>query len=163
VRFSYSHTPLRSDYSGSILSAEAEFFVPGFFKHHSLRFGGAYEWQEPDNYRFESAFLFPRGYDYEYHREFYKASAGYSFPLVYPDFSLGPFLYLKRIKGSFFYDHGIGRDGGSNTLYNSVGAELSADFNLFSLPVPFDLGVRYSYRLRDNEYRIEPIFFELSF
>lgn len=163
VRVSYSHTPAKGDYNGSMLSARARLFFPGLFKHHSLSVGGAYEWQEPDNYRFESESSFPRGYDYEYHEQFYGISADYGFPIAYPDFSLGPFFYLKRIMGNMFYDHGIGRDGGDNIAYNSAGAELSAEFNIFSLPFPLDLGVRYSYRLSDNEYRIEPVFFELSF
>jgi len=163
ARISYSHTPVKSDYNGSIISSRARLFFPGFLKHHSLRVEGAYERQEPDNYRFESELLFPRGYGYKYHDDLYKASFNYSFPIAYPDFSLGPIFYLKRIRANLFYDHGIGRDRGANTLYNSVGVELSADFNIFTLPIPVDLGARYSYRLKDDEYRIEPVLFELSF
>jgi len=158
ARFSYSHTPGKRDYNGSIVFGDARLFFPGLFKHHSLKLGGAYERQEPDNYRFESRLLFPRGYSYRYHRELYKASVDYAFPLLYPDLDLGPLLYLKRIKGKFFYDHGVGRDGGNHIVYNSVGTEVSAEFNLFLLPISLDLGVRYSYRFKDNEHRVESIF-----
>jgi hypothetical protein len=147
------------DYDGSMLSADVGLFFPGIFKQHSLRIGGAYERQEPDNYRFESEIPFSRGYDYRYHDNIYKISADYALPMVYPDFDLGPFLYLKRVKGKLFYDGGIGRDNSDNMVYNSIGVELSADLYLFSLFKPLDLGARYSYRFRDNEPRVEPIFF----
>ena len=91
------------------------------------------------------------------------ASIDYSLPLAYPDFSLGPIVYVKRIKANLFYDHGVGRDGGRNTLYDSVGAAVSADLNLFTLPFPFDLGVRYTYRLKDDGYEIAPLFLGVSF
>ena len=155
----YSHTPGNMDYDGSMLSADVRLFFPGIFKHHSLRIAGAYERQEPDNYRFESEILFPRGYDYRYHDNIYKIAVDYAFPLVYPDFDLGSFLYLKRVKGKLFYDGGIGRDNSDNTVYNSIGVELSADFYLFSLSKPLELSATYSYRFRDNEHRVGPIGF----
>jgi hypothetical protein len=159
ARVSYSHTPGKRDYDGCMLSADVAFFFPAILRQHSLRIAGVYERQEPLNYRFESEIPFPRGYDYVYHDNIYKLSADYAFPLVYPDFDLGPFLYLKRVKGKLFYDGGIGRDNSDNTVYNSIGGELSADFHLFSvLLFPLDLGARYSYRFRDNEHRVEPIF-----
>jgi hypothetical protein len=161
AQVSYRHTPKKMDYDGAMLSADVGLFFPGIFKHHSLRIAGAYERQEPLNYRFESEILFPRGYDYRYHHNIYKIAVDYAFPLVYPDFDLGPFLYLKRVKGKLFYDGGIGRDNSDNTVYNSIGAELSVDLNLFSVPT-LDLGARYSYRFRDNELKLEPILFKLS-
>jgi hypothetical protein len=166
AQVSYSHTPGNMDYDGCMLSVDVGLFFPGIFKQHSLRIGGAYERQEPDNYRFENEISFPRGYDYSYHDNIYKISADYAFPLVYPDFDLGPLLYLKRVKGKLFYDGGIGRDNSDNTVYNSIGVELSADLHLFSTGLfflPLDLGARYSYRFRDNELKLEAIFFEFSF
>jgi hypothetical protein len=56
----------------------------GILRQQSLRIVGAYERQEPLNYRFENEIWFPRGYDYVYHDNIYKLSADYAFPLVYP-------------------------------------------------------------------------------
>lgn len=163
ARISYSHTPGKSDYDGAMFTAAGRINFPGLMKHHSIGISGAFEWQDPGNYRFESEISFPRGYDYRYHKELYRVSADYNFPILYPDLELGPLFYLKRIKGNLFYDHGIGRYGGENSLYNSIGIELSADFYMLSMPIPFDMGMRYSYRLKDNEYEIEPLFFSMSF
>ncbi len=79
-------------------------FFPGLLKHHSLNIKGAYEGQRPDNYHFESKLPFSRGYHYKFHEDICKGSINYKIPLLYPDFSLGPVFYLKRIKANLFYD-----------------------------------------------------------
>jgi hypothetical protein len=57
--------------------------------------------------------------------------------LLYPDLSLGPFAYIKRIKSDFFYD---------TTLKNVIGGrgvELTADVHLLRFVFPFELGVQF--------------------
>jgi len=104
------------------------------------------------NYRFGDAFNYPRGYNTSQRADnFGKIGLNYSFPIFYPDMALGGLAFLKRLKGTFFYDHGwIGIDAfqGNNFVNNqrSVGFELGIDFRALRL-VEVDLGVRYSYLL----------------
>jgi hypothetical protein len=154
----YRHTPFKGDYNGDLFAAQTNLYFPGLFKHHSLWFEGNYEIQNPDNYRFEAALEFPRGYRYIYHREFAKASVNYSLPLLYPDFSLGKWFYLKRIKTNLFYDYGIGRDADRETFYRSAGSEIMFDHQWLSFFLEFSAGYRYSYKLAEEKSVSEFVF-----
>ncbi|MDI6808650.1 MAG: hypothetical protein QME66_06690 [Candidatus Eisenbacteria bacterium] len=154
----YSHTPWKGDYKGSLLSTQADVFLPGGLPHHALHVQAGYEQQRPQNYHFASRFLFPRGYDAVFHEKLYKASLDYALPLLYPDWAFGPVLYLRRVTGNVFYDYGLGEDGITKRTYRSVGTGLAFDVCPLSLPVPFAVGVRYVYRIEDGNYRIEPVF-----
>ncbi len=162
IEVSYSHAATRDDFKGSMFSVETAFFLPGLFRHHSLNIEAGYERQSSGEYVLKSQ-LRPRGYSYEYNKNIYSASVNYSVPIATPNMSLGPVLNLKRIKGNLFYDHAIGRGSGHNAVYNSVGAEVSLDINSSRLPITIDLGMRFAYRLSDNEYQIEPVCFGVRF
>jgi hypothetical protein len=86
----YRHIPWDSGrYHGALFSISGGVYLPGPAKHHSLHIQAAYEAQRPDNYRFGSEFLFPRGYTYTFHERLAKISIDYSLPLAYPDLALG--------------------------------------------------------------------------
>ena len=158
LQLTYRHTPFAGDYDGTLLSGRLELRFPGLVAHHSLQLAGGYEWQDPaaadaNPYRFESEQAFVRGYNYHYHRHFYQGSANYALPLLYPDLHLGPLVYLQRIKVNCFYDYGFGKDGSQRTTYQTAGAELTANFNPFSLFIALDMGVRYTYRFEDGGSR----------
>ncbi len=153
------HTPFAGDYVGTLLSGQLGLLFPGLAAHHSLRLAGGYEWQDPGAadalaYRFASEQPFVRGYGYRFHRRFLQGTASYALPLIYPDWNLGALAYFKRVKVDFFYDHGRG-EGGSRPprTYQSAGAELTADFHLFSVPVPLDMGLGYAYRFDEGDSR----------
>ncbi len=162
VEVSYSHAPVKTDFNGAMFAVQTKIFLPGLFKHHSLNMEGGYERQRSGTYVLKSQ-LRPRGYSYEYHRNIYSASINYTMPLLRPNLSSGRTLNLRQIKANLFYDHAIGRGGGNDATYNSVGAELSFDIDSSRLPVVIDLGMRFSYRLSDNEYEIEPVVFGVRF
>lgn len=162
IEVSYSHAGIRDDFKGSMFSVETEVFLPGLFRHHSLNIEAGYERQKSGDYVLKSQ-LRPRGYSYEYHKNIYSASVNYSVPIASPNMSLGPILNLERVKGNLFYDHVIGRGGGHNAVYNSVGAEISFDISSSKLPVVIELGMRFAYRLSDNGYQIEPVCFGVRF
>ncbi|MEI6435642.1 MAG: hypothetical protein WCP32_12410 [Bacteroidota bacterium] len=69
----------------------------------------------------------------------------YKFPILYPDFSIGSVLYLKRVKMNLFYDWTKGLENQSATIYQSTGAELTFDFHLLRFVAPFEMGVRTLY------------------
>lgn len=156
----YRHTPFAGDYDGTLLSGRIGLLVPGLAAHHSLRLEGGYEWQDPATadalpYRFASEQPFVRGYDYRFHHRFYQGSANYALPLLYPDWSLGALVYLQRVKINFFYDYGRGEDDAqSPAIYQTAGAELTANFHPFTLPIPLDMGMRYAYRFEDGDSRL---------
>jgi len=144
IQLRYSNTPFKGDYKGEIFSVLGNLYFPGLFKHHSLYFNIDYETQNPDNYRFESMVLFPRGYKYIFEKDFFKSCVNYTLPIAYPDFSLLHTIYFKRIISNLFYDYGIGINYKTN-YYRSTGIELIFETYIFKIPVPFMLGARYSY------------------
>jgi len=160
----YHSTPFASDYAAEMLSLVANVYFPGIGNHDNLKLGGYLERQSLTNYVFASYFAFPRGYDAYYYKASNEISVDYSFPIFYPDFAFGPFLYVKRVKGTLFGDYGLlkGYDyydpehkkyssNYDKNLYRSAGAELKFDVIPLSLmpQALFTVGVRYSY-LFDN-------------
>ncbi len=162
ARVSYSHTPTEETRNGAMFSLEAIFFLPGLLKQHGVRVESGYERQNSGIYQLKSQ-LRPRGYSYEYHRNIGKFSVNYSVPLSSSTLGLGPLPNLKRIKAELFYDHAIGWGSSRSAVYNSMGVELSADITSDKLPMTFEVGMRYTYRLKDDEYEIEPVFFGIRF
>jgi len=160
----YRHIPWDSSpYYGALLSFSGGVFLPGLFRHHSLHIQAAFEEQEPNDYRFESEFLFPRGYDYTFHERLAKASIDYSFPLAYPDFALGQIAYVKRLSMNLFYDYGQGQDGGLKTTYQSAGVDILTEVFFMRLPLPINVGLRMAYRFSDRRVRFEPVVLGFSF
>ena len=44
-----------------------------------------------------------------------------------------------------------------HTLYQTAGAELTTNFHPFSLPIPLDMGLRYTYRFDEGDTRLEAV------
>ncbi|MDD8027511.1 MAG: hypothetical protein PHI34_13475 [Acidobacteriota bacterium] len=160
----YRHIPWDSgQYHGALFSISGGVYLPGLAKHHSLHIQAAYEAQRPDNYRFESEFLFPRGYIYTFHERLAKISVDYSLPLAYPDLALGKIAYLKRFSLNIFYDYGQGQGGGLRTTYQSAGLEILTEAYFLRIPSPIVLGPRIVYCFTDRKVRFEPLVLGLSF
>lgn len=167
INFAYTHSPANSLF-GSMISVNSRLYFPGVFKHHSLRLYGGIQKQNPAKFIYTiNRVLLPRGYPNYYSEKFWKITVDYTFPLLYPDISLGPFIYIKRIKANLFYDHAYGynvlekieTESDFNTgIYNSVGAELTSDFNIIRFIFPFDSGIRCSYLQLENSISLEFIF-----
>ena len=151
-------TPYGGDYDGGLTSFRGQFYVPGLAKHHSLNFFAGYQHNkitlDNNNYWFANRMPYPRGVRGSTFEDFYALRANYDLPLLYPDLSLGPWIYIQRIKAKLFYDYGFGSTTVNNPLfqpvdfsrqYYSTGMELTFDFNFMrALPI-LELGVRYSY------------------
>jgi len=159
----FSHTPWDNYYKGERIFGYGVLYLPGIFRHNSLRIGLSYEKQKPVNYIFSSNINFSRGYDYEFKDNLMFATFDYTFPIAYPDLILGELLYLKRIKGGLFVDLGKGFNSDSTKFFNSAGLEIRSEINLFSIPVDLDIGMRISYRFSDDSFRFDPIFLGISF
>lgn len=141
----YEHTPLGGDYKSQLFTVQSNLLFPGLFKHHSFRLRGGYQREIIDNYRFASTLFFPRGYNYVSFDHFANAAVAYSLPLLYPDLDIGPIANVQRVRANLFYDYGYGIRDEMSHNFNSMGAEISIDYNLFRTLVLLELGVRYTY------------------
>lgn len=159
----YYHTPF-DEIKVNMLSARFTVYLPGIFRHHATILRTGYEAQNDADLSYTSLLYFPRGYDYSFYKHILQAGIDYKFPIWYPDTNIGSLIYFKRLKGGLFYDYAQGWDANPNVnYYQSVGADLSVDFYPLRLHYEFNAGIRFSYRLNDNEYRVNALFFGMNF
>jgi len=148
--------PWDKDLYGNRKYAKGTLYLPGLFRNHSLAVAAGYEDQAPFVKMFYlNALTYPRGYDETVVSErLFSLSADYTMPLFYPDLAAGSLLYLKRIRGSAFFDGSTGwkvynyttgrLDEGSRD-FGSFGAELLADFYLLRFPFEISAGATAGY------------------
>ncbi|MDD5230494.1 MAG: hypothetical protein PHC43_04130, partial [Candidatus Marinimicrobia bacterium] len=163
TQINVKHTPLGGDYQSRLYAIQGNYYLPGFIKHHSLMFDAKFERQNPSNYRFVSPIAFAKGYDHVYYDLFTGAGITYEFPLGYPDWALGGLFYLKRIRGAFFGDFNLGKTGELERQYNSIGVDLNFDFNIFSLVLELNAGVRIAYRFTENDLNVSLLMLGMEF
>ncbi|RYZ50327.1 MAG: hypothetical protein EOP07_23140 [Proteobacteria bacterium] len=89
-----------------------------------------------------------RGYDYEVSDEFSKATADYVFPVAYPDYNLGRWLYIKQIYGVAYYDYSRLVQGEDDSILASTGLEAHLETKVLRF-LPLEFGLRYIRKL-DN-------------
>ncbi|MBI5857492.1 MAG: hypothetical protein HZB42_07560 [Sphingobacteriales bacterium] len=151
LQFSFRNTPFKSYFQAKQQAADAILYLPGFFKHHSVRL--RYNWQKDDNstYHFENRYDFVRNKRDQLFSRWNLWSIDYKLQLGYPEAPfLNGLLYFQRIKAAFFAEYGIGKFSFINTnpknrYYTNLGVELTSDENLLRFLVPFDAGIRVSY------------------
>ncbi|MFZ4714990.1 MAG: hypothetical protein ACOYL6_14820 [Bacteriovoracaceae bacterium] len=153
--------PFGTDYKGKQTGVNTYLYFPGLFDHHNLWFNLAWEEQRPQNYRYASEFLLPRGYEFFFKERYKKVSTNYTYPVAMIDKNFGMMLNFKRLKQTFFYDHGVGK-GAHVLYYNSVGTDLTFDMNILTFKIPFDLGARFTYLINKQKWDITPLFFSVA-
>ncbi len=144
----FRNTPFDGKTMGSILSAEGNFYFPGFFRHHGFWLYAGYQQKErkkSNAYDFSDLISYPRGFSGQENHKLCSFFINYKFPLFYPDFSAGSVAYFKRFKLNLFFDYSEGKTGTRYDHYRSTGAELTADLHLLRFVFPFELGVRGLY------------------
>ncbi len=157
----FKSMPFGSNYKGKQTGLNTFWFFPGFGDHHSFWLNLAYEEQRPNDYRFVSEFMLPRGYEFYFKERYTKSSFNYTYPVALFDKNFGMMLNLKRLKQTVFYDHGVGK-GAHMLYYNSVGTDLVLDTNLLTLKLPLDIGARVTYILETEKWDVVPIFFSVA-
>jgi hypothetical protein len=153
----YSYYPFEKDYFGSIFTVKTAFYFPGIFTDDGIRFRFEAEKQDPSKYYMGNRLSFSRSYENitSMQAQFY--SIDYVKPVVYPDFNVGSFLYLKRIRTTIFYDYTEGKNNyvvkNDTTEYHnyketfaSFGADLIADFYFLRIPFMMSAGVEATLR-----------------
>jgi hypothetical protein len=161
--------PWDNDLYGSRRYAKGILFFPGFFTNHSFVLSTGYENQQPvREMLYRNNVAYPRGYgDNLISEKLFSFSADYTMPLFYPDLAAGSLLYLKRIRGSLFFDGSTGwgtYDYEAKTFtkgstdFGSFGAELLADFYLLRLPFELSAGASGGYIPAEKRPFIRAVF-----
>ncbi len=161
IDLNYTFAPFDRNIYGSEFSLRSVFYFPGFLPNNGIRLRFDKEIQNPEKYMLNSKISLPRGYENIISRDLNFLSIDYIAPLVYPDFNIASFLYIKRIRTSIFYDyaHGTGNTYYENTpeglkpvvfhdyseTFSSSGFELMADFHLFRIPYMISCGVQSAW------------------
>ncbi len=161
INIAFTHTPFEKSQYGKLLSSTVKLYAPGITRHQSLGISGGFQYQNTKNRLYYYAFNrigLPRGYssviDAFVSELFTKFTLDYNFPVLYPDFSLGSMMYIKRFRANIFTDYAFGyhareyTENGSTIRtgsYYSYGTDIVSDLYLFRFYFPFSLGVRISY------------------
>ena len=156
--FETKNTTKKSHYVGDYFRSDIYLAFPGVVFLHSLRGKFRYEKQSTSDYSFRRNINFIHGFKNKYlFDSFFGWGIEYEVPIVYPDFSIGPLLNIKRVRATLFVNGGS-VDGKTPTFPHthyqesplSYGCELNLDLNFFRQTSLFDFGVRYSYVTNAN-------------
>ncbi|QQS52599.1 MAG: hypothetical protein IPM71_07655 [Bacteroidota bacterium] len=159
---------IQKQYWGKSTVNLATVYLPGLFRHHSLQFQFGLE------NGFGKRMALPRGYavfNGRYDKAF-KINAGYGFQVAYPDLSIGPLVYIKRVQALVYYDRfqyentrnqklgtlsSVGMDLGFEThflrFYWNFLPSLRLSYLIESQSTSFDfyISTRYSFALGGNQ------------
>ncbi len=113
-------------------------------------------------YKFGDIVTYPRGVSGKQNQSLMSIRGTYAFPIAYPDWSIGPVIYMKRIRANLFYDYAFGWDNNNLQTYNSFGADLLTELHVLRFLAPFELGVRYAY-LPDDATSYWSFLFSIGF
>ncbi len=175
-------TPYGGDYRGNQFSFYTTLYFPGLFKHHSFWGYWGYQktkiellsrtnnnnpYEDNGSYIFRNQIPLPRGLAISRFEDFYSMSGNYTFPVWYPDISIGPLVNFQRIRANAFVDYGFGsstsRGNPVSQVYLSVGGEVRVDLNVMRLLDQFNIGFRYSYGIQPSATRFEFLLGTINF
>ena len=165
----YSFFPFDSEYFGDVLTLRSAVYLPGGIAGSGIRLRYEMELQNAKLFNMYNRTRPPRGYSGGYYDRVKYFSVDYTLPLCYPDFNIDGILYLKRIRGSIFYDYSmVGSVDNTNPLgilkwdhINSKGVELMADFHIFRIPYEISAGPRVIW-LKQSELPIVEAAFSIN-
>ena len=149
----YLHTPYGGDIHGQLLDVQTTFYFPGLIKHHAFRLSTTYQYAPDKEIYTLCPTSVPIGIPNAYTKDISSVEAAYDFPIYYPDWSLGAWLYVKRLRAYVFYDFVyMPQPPEKVTKYTNIaGLGLVADINPFSLPITWTIGVQYHYNMEQKQ------------
>jgi Tol biopolymer transport system component len=148
----YRHSPFGKNDLGSIISAGTRLYFPGLMLHQGIRIDVNLQVKDPGHYAYSNQIAMPRGYLSVNENQLTSFAINYKFPFAYPDFAVGPLVYLKRLKANLFYDGGIGTTHGESQKLQSTGVEITSDLHILRFVFPVDIGFRFGYRPIEKQY-----------
>lgn len=126
-------------------------YFPGVAVNHSLLISLQHERHDTKKYFHSNSAYMPRGYSDLLYEKYQSVSADYTFPILYPDFRVGPLIYIKRIFLNAFYDKAIldqyikideNAYVKKAAIADSFGIEIYSDTHFFRTRYEFRLGYR---------------------
>ncbi len=167
TEWNFRHTPLGGTSMGRTFSGRITGFVPGFFRHHSLRLGAAFQLfeggeqkEQAINFRFPVVIAYPRGISGRTDDRLLSLGVDYAFPLAYPEWRLPAIFYLKRLHANLFLDHAftsreVQRPREATRTekeeLTTAGIDLIGHWHFFRFYAPVELGIRGVYDLREGQ------------
>ncbi|MEE4256828.1 MAG: hypothetical protein V2I47_07310 [Bacteroidales bacterium] len=158
----YRHAPLESGAGSYIAAGILGLYFPGIIRHQGLNIYTGYQQREIGDYKFSDLVAYPRGISGKQDEELLSIRSTYAFPIAYPDWSIGPVIYMKRIRANLFYDYAFGWNGGVQRTYTSFGADLLAEVHVLRFLAPMEFGVRGAY-LPDEQSIYWSFLFSIGF
>lgn len=141
ISLNYRHLPF-SNLTGSRFALQSTFYFPGLTSNHSTQI--RFNLQERDGvFAYENIIPMVSGFDQLTPTQPSNTLLlNYKFPIVYPDFEIGPLAYIKRIKANLFSDFEDVGIAGESKL-RTYGVQLLADVNFLRFILPeFELGLK---------------------
>ncbi len=160
-------TSISGNMEGEIYGGLLRAFLPGVWRHHSLRLKAGAQHQflnTTDNlHTYNSTIGWVRGASYFTMENYALFGADYALPFWYPDIHIGPLVNVQRIRLNMFFDYGYSKgplfvnrnnqlviDSNFSLDQKSVGTEVMFDFNgLRTLPL-ISAGFRYAYAFEEG-------------
>ncbi len=134
-----------------LFSIYGTLFTPALMKTHSFNLYSGFQYNQKGSVVYSNQVSLARGYQGIIPQTLFSNKLNYTFPIIYPDFSFGRFLYVKRIYTNPFYDFMWYRDvGNPNTFNYSIGNELYIDLNIVRFDIPINAGIQISYLGNDH-------------
>ncbi len=139
---------IQKQYWGKNTVQLATAFLPGMFRHHSLQFQVGME----NGYGKRMAL--PRGYagfNGRYNKAI-KLNTGYGFQMAYPNLSIGPLVYIKRVQALVFYDqfrYENTNNQNQGTL-SSTGIDLGFETHFLRFYWTFLPSLRFAYLIESQ-------------
>lgn len=161
-RIIYVTIPFTSLVKSNLFSAEANIYVPGFFKHHGFKFYGGMQLRNVGSYNPTNVLPFIRGLSNPGLHNLYQLSIDYQYPLAYPDWDVSSIIYLKRISMNLFYDYAYGTTPYYKNYYTSYGAEIQTQTHILSFLVPINISFRITYIPEFKDYTFN-VYFNFDF
>ncbi len=160
LEINYRHSPFGIQNYGNIFSVENYLYFPSVINQHGFVFYNAWQKRNTNNSNYEYADLisYPIG-NYSVNSDnLYSTSLKYYFPLLYPDFSIGSLMYLKRLDMNLYYGGSIAKYNGKQTNLSSVGTEINTEMHILRFVAPINLGYRLMYLPEFKSFYNEVIF-----
>lgn len=164
LRLQYLMTPFNTENYGSLYAARLTTYWPGIVRNHGLMLRFGYQYQDLDNkalYLPKHLLEKPRGYNFQYQtQQQWAFKADYALPLLAPDLSIGPLIYIRRLRANLFYD--LSRNQASRksawTTQSSYGADFIFDWNVLRMSYPLTTGVRLIKPIDYGNFQAEMLF-----
>lgn len=164
MRLQHLFSPMNSENYGHLYAARLTTYFPGLLPNHGLMLRFGYQYQDVDSkalYLPKRIITEPRGYNYLYGtRQQWTVKGDYSFSIACPDFSIGPVMYIQRIRSNVFYDYNRNqaKKHTSWVTQSSYGADVILDCNFLQIEFPVSVGARIIKPVDYGDLQVEGIF-----